>query len=100
MRLRSDAKLVNGPGPFSGDGVRLVGRTTINGWRMHAVYVPPGLNEGSAFAHHVVLVWTVGGHTYGVGFHDVTTLRQTLLLDERLARHIQLMRPRNWSHRS
>jgi hypothetical protein len=46
----------------------------INGWRTRAVYVPPKTNEGSAFARHVVLIWTVSGHTYGVGFHEVQGL--------------------------
>jgi hypothetical protein len=46
-----------------------------------------------AYAHHVVLVWTVGQHTYGFGFHNFTGLRRTLLLDEELARHIRLVRP-------
>jgi hypothetical protein len=54
---------------------------TINGWRTRAVYVPAKTNEGSSFAGHVVLIWTVSGHTYGVGFHEVQSLRQTLALD-------------------
>jgi hypothetical protein len=38
-----------------------------------------------------VLIWTVGNHTYGVGFHNVSGLHQTLLLDEELVRHIKLV---------
>jgi hypothetical protein len=60
---------------------------------MRAVFVPQGTNDGSAFANHVVLIWTVGRHTYGVGFHVVKSLRQTLLLDRELARHLRLVRP-------
>jgi hypothetical protein len=91
--LSIDAKVVNGPAWYPSARVKLIARMTINGWRMHAVYVPPATNDGSAFAHHVVLIWTVGQHTYGVGFHNITTQRQTLRLDEQLARYIRLVRP-------
>ena len=47
---------------------------TVRGWRMRAVFVPPETNDGSAFMHHVVLIWTVGQHTDGVGFHDSDAL--------------------------
>jgi hypothetical protein len=30
---------------------------------MRAVLVPSSTNAGSAFAEHVVLIWTVGRHT-------------------------------------
>jgi hypothetical protein len=68
-------------------------RLTVNSWRMHAVYVPPRTNDGSALAHHVVLIWTAGGHTYGVGFHNVDGISQTLQLDLALARWIRLLAP-------
>ena len=92
-QLRHDAEVVNGPAWYPNARVRLIARTTINGWRMHAVYVPPETNDGSAFAHHVVLIWTVRGHTYAIGFHNVSTIPQTLRLDEQLARHIRLIGP-------
>jgi hypothetical protein len=60
---------------------------------MRVVFVPPDANEGSSFAHHVVLVWTVARHTYGVGFHKVRGVAQTLALDEKLARHIAFIGP-------
>jgi hypothetical protein len=60
---------------------------------MRVVFVPPATNEGSAFAQHVVLIWTVGQHTYGVGFHDVSGIRQALSLDKALARGISLIGP-------
>jgi hypothetical protein len=41
---------------------------------------------------YVVLIWTVGGHTYGVGFHNVRGIRATLALDIALARSIKLVR--------
>jgi hypothetical protein len=91
--LRGGARLVNGPAWYAGARVRALKRLRARGWRIQAVYVPAARNEGSAFAHHVVFIWTVGGHTYGVGFHNVLGLRQTLLLNERLIRNIRLVRP-------
>jgi hypothetical protein len=91
--LRSDAKLVNGPAWYPGARVRPLRSLTINGWRMRAVYVPSRTNDGSAFARHVVLIWTLGGHTYGIGFHNVHDLRATLDLDAALARGLRLVAP-------
>jgi hypothetical protein len=86
-------KVVNGPAWYPKARVKPLGWVTINRWRMRAVFVPPAWNDGSAFANHVVLIWTVGGHTYGVGFHDVTGIRQTLRRDEELAKSIELVAP-------
>jgi hypothetical protein len=91
--LRSDAKVVNGPAWYASARVRPLRSLTINGWQMRAVYVPPRTNDGSAFARHVVLIWTVGGHTYGIGFHNVHGLRPTLDLDAALARGLSLVAP-------
>jgi hypothetical protein len=91
--LRNYAKVVNGPAWYPGARVRPLRWLRINRWRMRAVYVPPATNDGSAFAHHVVLIWTVGDHTYGVGFHNVGGLRKTLALDTELARGIKLVPP-------
>jgi hypothetical protein len=91
--LRSAAKVVNGPAWYPGTRVRHLGRMRINGWRVRYVYVSPETNEGSAFAHHVVAIWTVGRHTYAVGFHDVAGLRATLALDAALLRAIRLVPP-------
>jgi hypothetical protein len=41
--------------------------------------------------HHVVLIWSHAGHTYGIGFHNTRGIHRTLLLDEELARHIRLV---------
>jgi hypothetical protein len=60
---------------------------------MSEVFVPAATNDGSAFAGHLVLIWTVGGHTYGVGFHDVSSIVQTLSLDLELARSVELVGP-------
>lgn len=91
--LRSYAKVVNGPAWYPKARVKPLGWVKTKGWQMRAVYVTPETNDGSAFMNHVVLIWTVGQRTYGVGFHNVKGLRQTLLLDEELAKHIKLVRP-------
>jgi hypothetical protein len=89
--LRDAAKIVNGPAWYQGARVRPLQSLTINGWRMRAVFVPPETNQGSAFARHLVLIWTVSGHTYGVGFHKANGVRQTLDLDKAIARGIKLV---------
>jgi len=87
------AKVVNGPAWRPVMRVEVGGRTTINGWRARWIFVPPSTNEGSAFSGHVVLVWTTGGHTYAVGFHDTTTRRVAKAMDVELVRHLRLVRP-------
>jgi hypothetical protein len=91
--LQSDTKVVNGPAWYPGARVRPLRSLTINGWRMRAVYVPVKTNAGSAFMRHVVLIWTVRGHTYGIGFHRVHGLGATLDLDSALARWVRLIAP-------
>jgi hypothetical protein len=95
--LRNAAKVVNGPAWYPGARVRPLRSLTINGWRMRAVYVPVKTNAGSAFMRHVVLIWTVRGHTYGIGFHKVHGLGATLHLDAALARGVRLIAPRSRS---
>jgi hypothetical protein len=65
--LTNNAKLVNGPAWYPTARVRALGRVRVKRWLIQSVYVPPATNEGSAFMHHVVLIWSVGGHTYGIG---------------------------------
>jgi hypothetical protein len=84
----------NGPAWYQKARVRLLRRMRINGWHVQAVFVPPASNDGSAFAQHVVLVWTAGRHTYAVGFHDVYGIAPTLALDTQLVRSIALVGPR------
>jgi hypothetical protein len=91
--LRNDAKVVNGPAWYPDARVRPLRSLTINGWRMRAVYVPVKTNAGSAFMRHVVLIWTVRSHTYGIGFHNVRGLGATLDLDTALARGVRLVGP-------
>ena len=62
-RLDNYAKVVNGPGWYPQARVQLIAWVTIHGWRMRAVFAPMATNDGSAFAQHVVLIWTVGRHT-------------------------------------
>ena len=85
------ARLINGPAWYPGATEQLDGWITIHGWRARWVTVPAATNDGSAFMGHIVLVWTVGRHTYGVGFHDVS--RNTRALDLELLRSIRLIRP-------
>jgi protein MpaA len=89
--LENDARMVNGPAWYPKARVRQLGSLTINGRRTRAAYVPPETNDGSSFANHVVLIWTVGAHTYAIGFHNVHGLRATLQLDQTLARAIRLV---------
>lgn len=91
--LEDYAKVVNGPAWYRGARVRALKWVTVNGRRMREVYVPPDTNDGSAFAGHVVLIWTVAGHTYAIGFHNVNGFDRTLTMDLKLARGITLVRP-------
>jgi hypothetical protein len=61
------------------------------GATVREVFVPTATDDGSAFADHLVLIWTVGGHTYGIGFHDLHGICATLGLDVALARDIELV---------
>jgi hypothetical protein len=91
--VQNYAKAVNGPAWYSGARVRPLRWLRINNWRVRAIFVPPATNDGSAFASHVVLVWTARGHTYAVGFHAVRGIQRALSLDVALARGIKLVGP-------
>lgn len=86
------AKAVDGPGWSRTARVRPIAWVTTGRWRMRAVFVSPQTNE-SAFVHHVVMIWTVGRHTYAAGFHDFAEMSETLRLDQQLAASIKLVRP-------
>jgi len=98
--VRSYAKLVSGPSQGAVTRVLPLARVTINGWRLRAVYVPAA---SVAFGSHVVLIWTVARHTYGIGFHDHEAFaclcsstegrRQTLALDTEFVRYTELVSP-------
>jgi hypothetical protein len=90
-RVTDLAKIVNGPGWYPGERVRMAGSETIRRWRARWVFVPPGTNQGSAFARHLVLVWSVGTHTYAVGFHETSTMAIARAMDLTLVRHLRLI---------
>ena len=70
-----------------------VGRwITLHDWRARWVFVPLRGNE-SIFLGHLALVWTTGGHTYAVGFHDWNPRAVTRAMDLELVRHIRLVEP-------
>jgi hypothetical protein len=89
--IRSYAKVVNGPGWYPGARVDVADWVMVNGWRARWVFVPPLTNDGSAFAGHVVLVWTTGGHTYAAGFHDTSSRAVTREMDLQLVRHMRMV---------
>jgi len=72
--------------------VRVGGWITLHGWRARWVFVPVQGNE-SIFLGHVALVWTTGGHTYAVGFHDWNRRTVTRAMDLELVRHMRLVNP-------
>ncbi len=93
VRVLNPARLVNGPGWYPGSKERRITSFRFHAWKVDAVFAPQSTNDGSAFANHVVLIWTVGNHTYGVGFHELGTIASTLALDRRLLEGIALVRP-------
>jgi hypothetical protein len=79
-------------GPYQRPGrVVLDGRSRVGGVTGTWVRVPPGPNRLSRFTEHVVLVWTIDGHTYGVGFHGLERPSRELGLE--VARSITLVPP-------
>lgn len=91
--IRDSARAIDGPGMVPGSRVRSRGVVTIAEKRMHWYYVPPDRNQGSAFMHHLVLVWTASGHTYAYGFHVTSTFAVARALDLELVRHLVTVRP-------
>ena len=95
--VRNAARAIDGPGMFPGSRVQARGVVRVAGRIRHWYYVPPDLNGGSAFMHHLVLVWTASGHTYAYGFHVVTTFADARALDLELVRHLVVVQPRHAS---
>jgi hypothetical protein len=91
--IRSPARMINGPGWYPGASVVPIGIVESGGWKMREVYADPATNDGSIFSGHVVLVWTTGGHTYAVGFHQTRSRRETQMLNDAVARSITLVSP-------
>lgn len=92
--VRNPARAIDGPAMLPGSRVQSRGAVTIHGQPMHWYLVPAATNIGSAFMHHLVLVWTAGGHTYAYGFHVVTTIKVARALDLELAFHLRTVEPR------
>jgi hypothetical protein len=85
---------IDGPGRLiRGAGVKPLGAVNVQGMTMRWYFVPPNLNEGSAFQQHLVLVWTTAGHTYAYGFHVVDTIADARALDLELVRHLVSVKP-------
>ncbi len=66
----------------------LRGSVRVNGWNARFV----DAEKAESFSqHHVVLMWTVGGHSYGIAFHGRD--RGTYALDLAIARATTLVLP-------
>jgi hypothetical protein len=92
--VSSLARAVDGPGWYPGASVRTIRTLLLRDWTVQEIAVPLATNEGSAFARHLVLVWTVRGHTYAIGFHRAGSLQRTRALNARVVRSIRLIPPR------
>lgn len=85
--------MINGPGWYPGARVIPLGTVRVGGWTMREVYADPATNEGSSFSGHLVLVWTSGGHTYALGFHQAGSRHETRKLNLAVARSVSLVSP-------
>jgi hypothetical protein len=85
------AGVINGPVVVAGMREKFLGWLTRRGWRIRVLFVPPHLNQGSAFSGHVVYVWTSGSHTYAFGFHDVVSQKVTTAWNNELLRGVRLI---------
>jgi hypothetical protein len=91
--IGSLARAVDGPDWYPGASVRTVRSLPLRDWTVREIAVPLATNEGSAFARHLALVWTVRDHTYAVGFHRGGYLHRTRALNARVVRSIRLIPP-------
>ena len=91
--VRDPARAIDGPAMVPGSSVRALGETHVGNQMMRWYYVTPRTNIGSAFMNHLVLVWTLSGHTYADGFHVVDTLAQARALDLELIHHLIYIHP-------
>jgi len=87
--IRDYAKVLDWPAWHPGEQVGAEGWIGVNGWKARWVVVP--LRGESIFSGHVVLVWTTGGHTYAVGFHDWNPRPVTRAMDLELVRHMRMV---------
>jgi hypothetical protein len=63
----SSRRFVYGPAWWPGSRVAITGSATLRGREASWLSVPEG--SESLMGGHLVLTWTEGGHTYGIGFH-------------------------------
>jgi hypothetical protein len=75
--------------PSSDDKLNRVERLRFRGRSGEVVRVL--VSDGSIFQRHTVLMWTEGGHTYGVGFHGLDKEAEDLNLE--VASKIELVGP-------
>jgi hypothetical protein len=75
------------PSPY--DRIERAAEIRLRGHRAEVVRVL--VSDGSIFQRHTLLLWTEGGHTYGVGFHGLD--KEAARLDLQVARSIRLFRP-------
>lgn len=64
----------------------------VHDWRVRIVFVSTE-NDSTALRDHVVFLWTVGGHTYMFGFHDLQGFAVTVRLDRVVMSGIRLVPP-------
>lgn len=91
--VRDPARAIDGPAMFPGSRVQARGELRVGGNAMRWYYVAPKTNIGSAFMHHLVLVWTLSGHTYAYGFHVVDTFAEAHAMDVELVQHLLYVHP-------
>lgn len=88
--------MVNGPiHEIQGQLPQSLGSIHVGSWVMQLIYVPYRAGNGSIMQHHLMLIWTVAGHTYAEGFHvyqhgGVNLARK---LDVAEAEHLRLVFP-------
>jgi hypothetical protein len=92
--VRNPAAAIDGPAMLPGSRVQPRGPVHVAGRLMRWYFVTPGLNDGSAFMGHLVLVWDAYGHTYAYGFHVLQTFAIAKALDLELVRHLVTVSPR------
>jgi hypothetical protein len=68
-----------------------LGTVSAHGWRVFLVEATPW--DESAFTHHLVMVWTTGGHTYAAGFHEVRGRAVARRWDAELLTGLRLVSP-------
>jgi hypothetical protein len=87
------SRFMSGPPLDERSKVRIGSHLTIEGLDMSWVEVSINSDTG-AFRGHLVLVWRKGGHTYGVGFHNLAGDAETRALDLALVGGIRMVVPR------